>query len=493
VAQEDSVRYDFVVVGGGSAGYAGARVASALGLKTCVIEGANDVGGLCILRGCMPSKTLIESANRLRSIRHGAEFGLRAERIGFDAGEIIRRKRRLIAEFADYRQEQLEQGDFDFLRGNASFVDQTTLHLEGRTGSTEAISGSTFLVATGSVISTPDIPGLDQAGCLTSDDVLDLTEIPPSIIVLGGGAVSLEFAHYFNALGSRVTIVQRSAQLLKDMDPDLAKVVGNVFRQRGMEIFTQTKLLRLERNGNRRRVIFEHQGSRRALEANAILNALGREPKISHLGLQNAAVQLKDNTIGVNAHQQTSTPHIFAAGDCCGPFEVVHIAIEQGERAARNAFRLLGGDPELESVDYRLKLFVVFCEPQVAAVGLSEAEAKAQGIDYVAATYPFCDHGKSLIMDEIDGFVKLIAHKSNGEIIGGSVVGPDASELIHEVVVAMRFRATARQLATIPHYHPTLSEVWLYPAEELAGISPEAAAIVPGTHKVVLTPTEVRD
>jgi pyruvate/2-oxoglutarate dehydrogenase complex dihydrolipoamide dehydrogenase (E3) component len=479
------VKYDFVVIGGGSAGYAGARVASALGMKTCVIEGAHTIGGLCILRGCMPSKTLIESANRLRSMHHGREFGLHADRIGFDAGEIIARKRRLIKEFADYRREQLEEGDFDFVRGTATFLDERTVRIEKLEGSAETISAGSFLIATGSVISSPDIPGLAGAGCLTSDDLLDLTEIPSSIIVLGGGAVSLESAHYLNALGTQVTIVQRSAQLLKGTDEDVAKVVENVFRRRGIEIFKETKLLRLECSGKPPRVIFDHQGSEKTIEADAVLNALGREPRILGLGLENAGIKLDGNAIAVNAHQQTSAPHIFAAGDCCGPFEIVHMAIEQGERAARNAGRLLGGGSNFESMDYRLKLYVVFSEPQVAAVGLAEAEAKAQGIDYLAAAYPFCDHGKSLVMDETDGFVKLLADKATGEILGGSVVGPDASELIHEVVVAMRFRATARQLATIPHYHPTLSEIWLYPAEELAGISPEAAVILPGMHKAV--------
>jgi pyruvate/2-oxoglutarate dehydrogenase complex dihydrolipoamide dehydrogenase (E3) component len=342
------------------------------------------------------------------------------------------------------------------------------------------------------VISTPDIPGLASAGCLTSDDVLDLTNIPQSIIVLGAGPVALELAHYLDALGSRVTIVQRSAHLLKGVDEDVAKVVENAFRKRGMEIFTKTKLLCVERNEETRRVIFEHEGSEKTVEAPAILNALGREPKVFGLGLEKAGVKLENNAIAVNLHQQTAAPHIFAAGDCSGPFELVHIAVEQGERAARNAVRFLKGDSGFEAMDYRLRLYVIFTEPQIAAVGLSENEARDGAIGYLAATYPFCDHGKSLIIDETDGFVKLLADKSTGEILGGSVVGPDASELIHEVVVAMRFRATAGQLATTPHYHPTLSEIWLYPAEELAGISPESAGILPGMHKAISL-SEVRD
>lgn len=477
------MNYDFVIIGGGSAGYAAARTAAGAGLKTAVIEGGRDVGGLCILRGCMPSKSLIESANRFRAIGHAPEFGLQVENARFDTAKILARKRRLIDEFAEYRRQQLKEGEFDFIRGTGSFIDKTTVRVRDLEGGEHTVTARAFLVSTGSEISFPDIPGLSTAGCLTSDDVLELERIPESLVVLGAGPVALELAHYLHAFGCRITIVQRGAQIARGFDEDAAKVVEQSFRKRGMNIFTKTKVLQAESNGTTSRVIFEHEGIRQTVEAAAILNALGRKPKVAGLRLENVGVELADGAIAVNAHQQTSAPTIFAAGDCCGPFEIVHIAIEQGERAARNAVRLSQNDSGLESVDYRLKLYVVFTEPQVAVVGLSEFEAKAKNIDYLVASYPFCDHGKSIIMDEMEGFVKLVADKSTREILGASVVGPDASELIHEVVVAMRFHASAGQLATTPHYHPTLSEIWLYPAEELAGISPESAIILPGTHK----------
>lgn len=460
--------YDFVILGGGSAGYAAARTAAGLNLKTAVIEGGRDVGGLCILRGCMPSKTLIESGNRFLTLRHAREFGLQAENISFSGEEIIARKRRLIGEFADYRRGQLEKGKFAFLRGHAAFLDPHTLSVKHPDGSGTSITSRSFLVATGSVISSPAVPGLADAGCLTSDAVLDLTDLPASVIVLGAGPVALELAHYFAALGRDVTIVQRSGQLLTGVDSDIARVVEDAFRRRGMQVFTNTKLLRVERDGEIRRVVFAHEGKEKTVEASAVLNALGRKPDTSALSLENAGVELRGPTVETNLHQQTTAPHIFAAGDCSGPFEVVHIAIEQGELAARNAARVLQGSGDLASMDYRLKLYAVFTEPQVAAVGLSEAEAVAQGRAILTATYPFNDHGKSMVMGETEGFVKLIVDKTTREILGGAVVGPHGSDLIHEIVVAMRFRATAKQLATTPHYHPTLSEIWTYPAEELS-------------------------
>ncbi len=459
--------YDFTVIGGGSAGYAAARTASSLGLKTAVIEGGEQVSGLCILRGCMPSKTLIESANRFRALCDAREFGLRAENISFHPDEIIARKRRIIGGFADYRRQQLEEGNFAFLRGRAAFSDPHTVEIILGDCSKQSLTSRFFLIATGSSINWPDVPGLKEAGCLTSDDVLDSADIPEAIIILGAGPVALEMAHYYNALGRKVTVIQRGEHLLKGVDEDVSAVVKTAFQRRGMDIFTETQLVRVERSGDTRRVVFTHDGQEISVEAPAVLNALGRRPNVQGMHLEKAGLVIK-REVPANGHQQTPVPHIFAAGDCTGPYEIVHIAIEQGEMAARNASRLLKNKGELESMDYRLKLYAVFTEPQVAAVGLSEAEVKESGRDYLTASYPFNDHGKSEIMNEMDGFVKLVVDQSSREILGGSVVGPHASDLIQEIVVAMRFRCTAGQLALIPHYHPTLAEIWTYPASELA-------------------------
>lgn len=464
--------YDFAVIGGGSAGYAAARTAAAEGLRTVVIDGGAEVGGLCILRGCMPSKTLIESANRNLTLHRAAEFGLRASGLKVHAPEIIARKRRLIGEFADYRREQLAGGRFDFIRARARFEDAHTLRLEWPGEEPRTITARSALVATGSVVQTPPVPGLAECDVLTSDDALDLEVLPESLIVLGAGPVALEMAHYFAALGVRVTVVQRGPQLLTGTDADVAAALEEALRARGIAIFTGTRIQDIERTVAGRRVIFECAGSRHTIEATQILNALGRRPHLEGLGLAAAGIEAPQGRIAINAHQQTSQPHVFAAGDCCGPYEIVHIAIQQGEIAARNAARTLRGesDAALEAADYRLRVFVVFTEPQVATVGMNEADATASGRAFRTASYPFNDHGKSVVMGETHGFVKLLADAETGEILGGSVVGPHAGDLIHEIVVAMAFRATAAQLAAVPHYHPTLSEIWTYPAEELAGL-----------------------
>jgi pyruvate/2-oxoglutarate dehydrogenase complex dihydrolipoamide dehydrogenase (E3) component len=285
--------------------------------------------------------------------------------------------------------------------------------------------------------------------------------------VLGGGAIALEFAHYYEAFGSKVTIIQRSPQVLKEADADVAAALIHAYRQRGMEIFCGTRLLHVT-PGPPRQVHFEYKGQTHIARGEEILYALGRKPAVAGLGLENAGVdQSRDGAVRVTSTMQTSQPHIFAAGDVTGTFEIVHVAIEQGVLAAQNAARLLRKAP-LHAIDYRLQLFVMFSEPQVAYAGLTEKAATAQRVPIRTATYAFADHGKALVRGESEGFVKLLCHANTGEILGGAVVGPEASELIHEIMVAMYFRATAMQLAVIPHYHPTLSEIWTYPAEELA-------------------------
>jgi pyruvate/2-oxoglutarate dehydrogenase complex dihydrolipoamide dehydrogenase (E3) component len=460
--------YDFVVIGGGSAGFAGASLAGNLGLKTALIEGADEVGGLCILRGCMPSKTIIESANRFHTLRRAQEFGLRADNISADARQIIERKRRLVAEFAHHRREQLASGPFDFVRGRARFVGAHTVEVAGENGPAR-INGKAFLLATGSVVNHIPIPGLEAVGYLDSDAVLEWAELPESVLVLGAGATGLEFAHYFASLGTNVTVLQRGGQVLKEMDEDVASALGGALEKHGMKILYNTKLLGAERAGDKKRVYFEHEGSEKFVEVTEIIYALGRKPMLAGLDLENAGIALNNGRLKVRPTQQTDQPHVFAAGDCSGPFEIVHIALQQAELAARNAARLIHFKRgQLDEIDYRIKLFVVFTKPQVASIGMSEKELQSAGTRHLAARHSFHDHGKSLVIGETDGFVKLLAAEKSGEILGASIVGPGAAELIHEMAVAMHFRATAQDIVHTPHYHPTLSEIWLYPAEELA-------------------------
>ncbi|MEI7728435.1 MAG: NAD(P)/FAD-dependent oxidoreductase [Verrucomicrobiota bacterium] len=457
---EPNEMYDLAVIGGGSAGYAATRTGVAAGLRTVILEGGAEVGGLCILRGCMPSKALLYASEVLHLCRNAATWGLRVEDASFNFARVMARKDAMIQEFAEYRRQQLASGKFTFLRAQARFTDPHTLELkDGQT-----IKARHFVIATGSVVAPPALPALNNLGYLTSDDVLALKQLPRSLIVLGGGAVAVEMAQFLSRFDVKVTLVQRSEHLLKEFDTDAATDLETVFRREGIELYTGTQLTGARRCGNLKEILFQHRGQTVRVAAEEILFAQGRAPNIAGLNLAAAGVSVAGGRIVTDAQMRTSAPHIFAAGDCTGPHEIVHIAIQQGEIAVHNIIQ----PAKPRQSDYRLLVSVVFTEPQVAQVGLTEKAAQAQRVPYLAAKYPFNDHGKSLLMEAKDGFVKLLANPTTGEILGGTCVGPQGGELIHEIVVAMYKRMTVHELTAVPHYHPTLAEIWTYPAEELA-------------------------
>lgn len=454
--------YDVAVIGAGSGGFAAARTAAGAGLSVVVIDGGAEVGGLCILRGCMPSKALLHAAELAHLARHARAWGIEAGPVKCDLDAIMARKDAFIREFADYRRQQLEKGPFEFVRARARFVDAHTLELS--TG--RRFTARSVVIATGSEVTPPPIPSLDQVGYWTSDDALVTRTLPRSLIVVGGGPVALELAQFFARLEVKVTVVQRSPHILKSVDTDAAMEVEAALRREGMTLYTGTQLLRAERAGGQKTLSFRHEDRAVTVQGEEILYALGRRPATAGLGLEATGIQTEGGRIVTNAKMQTSQPHIFAAGDCTGPYEIVHLAVQQGEIAGYN----IAHPYSMRGMDYRLLTSVVFTDPQVGQVGLTEKEAAARGLVCLSAKYPFNDHGKSIIMGTKEGFVKLLANPATGEILGGCCVGPHGGELIHEIVAAMAGRLTVQQLAVMPHYHPTLAEIWTYPAEELAGL-----------------------
>ncbi len=409
--------FDFIVIGGGSAGYAAARTAGDAGARVAVVDGAAELGGLCILRGCMPSKTLIYSAEVLHLAQHGAAFGLEIPTARANMAALQARKRRIIAEFADCRAQQLKSGRFELFRQRARFTGPREVTLTDGT----VLTGGHFLVATGSVITCPPLPGLAQVNALTSDDVLDLDSLPASVIVLGGGVVASELAQFLQRVGSKVTLIQRGLKILKEHSPEAATVVEQAMRDEGMDVFTGTKIEAISPLGNGgARVVFTHEGKRVTREAAALFNALGRKPATESLGFDAAGVVLTPSGhIETNEFQQSSNPAIYAAGDCAGPHEIVHVAIQQGEIAARHAL----GRPATP-VNYAHLVKIVFTDPQVASAGYSEKELQTQGVAYVTASYPFDDHGKSILMDAKRGYAKIFARQPDGRLPGRGMRRP---------------------------------------------------------------------
>lgn len=457
--------YDFICIGGGSAGFNAARTAAGLGLRTAVVDGAPELGGLCILRGCMPSKTLLYAAEILHHARHADRFGLKVTGAAPDMRKVAARKRRIIGEFADYRVQQLKRGRFDLHRSFARFVDPHTIEL----GNGTRLRGKHFLIGTGSKVSVPDVPGLRTVDFWTSDDVLDLDFLPKSVLVLGGGIVACELAQYLRRLGAKVTLIQRSRNILRDHSDEASTVVQKAFVDEGIELFAGTSLVGIIQDRRGVTVKFQHDGRTLSRRAAHLFNALGREPNTARLNLPAAGVRTRPNgQIVTNRWQQTSAPHIYAAGDCSGPHEIVHVAIAQAELAVRHAARV----KKLKPVDWNLLLNVVFTDPQLATVGRLERDLERRGTRFLRATYPFDDHGKSILMEAKYGYVKVLAEPRRGRILGAEIVGKDAGELIHIFSVALAQKATVRDLLRAPWYHPTLAEILTYPLEEIAGQLP---------------------
>ncbi len=451
-------RHDVIVIGGGSAGYAAARTARDAGADVAIVD-QGPLGGLCILRGCMPTKAILRSAEVAALFRRAKEFGLCPVSAQADLSAIVDRKDRLVREFADYRIQQLRDPRLTLYQSQAVFRSPHEITV----GDT-VLSADSFILATGSRPSEVQIPGLAQAGYFTSDTILDLRTQPGSLIVLGGGAVALELGQFFARLGTRVRILQRGRTLLSEMDEDVGRSLEASLIDEGIEVVTGAQWLRVTQGATGKTVWVLKDGRERSYVGEQILQALGRRPNIEGLSLDLAEVTVDSGRIVVDGMMRTSQVHIYAVGDVNDVSPIVHLAIQQGEIAGYNATH---ADQPAKTIDHRLDAEVVFTDPQVAVLGLNETCARAEEIPYLTASYPFIDHGKALCLGATQGFVKLLAAPQTGEILGAQIVGPEAGELIHELIAVMYYHGTAADLMRMPHYHPTLAEIVTYPAESI--------------------------
>jgi len=461
-------RYDLVVIGAGSGGYAAARTARELGASVALVD-HGPLGGLCILRGCMPSKTLLASSDAVHEVREAAELGIHADLRSIDLRAIFERKREIIGGFADYRTEGIKS--FPLYEGLASFASPTTL----RVGDDVLLEATNFIIATGSVVAPPAIMGLEEAGYIDSDIVLDREALPRSIVVLGGGYVGCELGQFLARMGVETTFVVRAKHLLSSEDRDVGDALTLYFRNEGMAVHTDAIVSHVEKRGATKVVHFLRDGIPETVEAEEIFYALGRVPNYAGLGLERVGVCFHAITgIEVGADLRTCIPNIFAVGDVSGVYALVHVAIYQGELAARNAVLA-----RADVADYALqKTHTIFTDPQVAVVGRTEKELIAAGVAYLSGSYAFSEHGKAVAINKTKGFVKMLASPDDGRILGAAIVGADASDLIHEVIVAMYYRGTVGEFVKIPHLHPTLAEILTYPAEDIVAKMAASTAAV---------------
>ncbi|MFN2448684.1 MAG: NAD(P)/FAD-dependent oxidoreductase [Candidatus Baltobacteraceae bacterium] len=450
-------RHKIVVVGAGSGGFAAARTARDLGADVALVD-HGPLGGLCILRGCMPSKALIASSDAVYDMREAAELGIRAGDIHIDFGHIMRRKKRLIKGFADYRIEGIES--FPLYTGHARFVSAHELQV----GERDVVHADKFIIATGSVVAPASaVHGLEETGYIDSDGALELAVLPKSLIVLGGGYIGCELGQFFSRMGVRTQIVLRSAHLLSGEDHDIGDALTQYYRDEGIEVHTGTQIVRVSKKKSMKAAHVVRAGVEGELEAHELLYCLGRVPNIAGLDLDAAGVRCHHITgIETDETMRTCNPDFYAIGDVAGKHLLVHVAIYEGEIAARNA--LTG---ENVKADYTLqKTHTVFSDPQVAVAGATERDLERAGTAYVKGRYDFAEHGKAQCLNKTKGFVKVLASVPDGKILGAAVLGPHGSDLIHEMIVAIHYGATVSDFIKIPHLHPTLAEIWTYPAEE---------------------------
>ena len=448
--------YDLAVLGGGPAGYVAALRAAQLGARAVLIE-SERVGGTCLNIGCIPTKALTTSTELLLKARRAHEFGLAIPTAAPDLADLMEYKQGAVDALVGGVEHLLRRAGVTLLRGTGYVSAPTTLRVQPDTGDAISVSASKVILAPGSTTGRPPITGLDLPGVITSTQALDISEVPARLIVVGGGVIGLEFACIYEALGSQVTIVEMMATLLPGgTDEALAQRLALLLRRRGMGIVTGAQVDGIASAGGSLAVTYrDAKGVLSRVEGDRVLVATGRWPNTEGLGLAEFGVKMNGRAIAVDEHLATSLPNVWAVGDAVGGPMLAHKAMVDGRVAAENA---CGGT---RAVDYRSVPRVIFTRPEVASVGLTEAQARQRGADVKVAQFPFSANPRAQILGETDGLVKLVCDADGGAVLGVHLLGPHVTDLIAEGALAVQLGATADDLAWTTHAHPTLPEAML--------------------------------
>lgn len=441
-----SERRDLIIIGGGAGGLVIASVAGQLGLKVTLIEKAKALGGDCLHHGCIPSKSLIKTARVAHWLRKADEFALPTCTTPIDLGEINTQIQTIIERIQQHDDPQrFRSYGCEVLLGEpARFVTPHTVRVGER-----RLEGRRFVIATGSRPFIPDIPGIARTDILTNENLFSLTSLPETLAVIGGGPIGLELGQAMSRLGSRVTLLQRGPQLLPGEDSELVALLQEQLIGEGIRIRTNSAIERIEKNIDHYELIDQQY---KPIRVNNILAATGRQPNIEELNLEAADVDYTPRGIVVDRRQRTTQKHIYACGDVCGPYAFTHLAEYQAGIVISNAlFRVP------KKTDYSILPWVTFTDPELAQVGLTEQQAKEQSIPHKVLRYDFADVDRAITEREPTGRVKLITRK--GKILGASILGPQAGELIHEIVLAMQTGTKLGKVSAAIHAYPTLSQV----------------------------------
>lgn len=441
--------YDVVVIGGGPGGYVAAIRASKLGRRVALVE-ADHLGGACLNRGCIPSKTLLRHSEIIQQIRKAKSWGIEIGDISFSWEKMLARKNQVIARLRTGISSLLKAGQIDLYQGTGRVNDDRIITV-ANDNLHETFQAKSVILATGSVPVIPAIPGIDQVDFFTSDSVFDIEKIPKSITIIGGGVIGVEFACIFSSLNTDVTIVEMADRLVPSEDPDASRLLEKLLSKEKIKILTQTKVQTIRQDERGKIITVQTQeGATEELPSEQILVAAGRKPNLS--AVSDLPIQLNGQFVSVNKQMETSIPNLYAVGDVIGGWQLAHVASAEGLVAAANAAG------RKEEINYRVVPRCIYTIPEIASVGLTEKEAKAEGYSVKVETYPLIGIGKALTMDEREGFVKIIADQTYGEILGVLMVGPHVTEMISEASAFMYLEGTVEEMAKMIHPHPTLSE-----------------------------------
>jgi len=448
--------FDAIFLGGGPAGYVGAIRAAQLGLNVGVIE-REGLGGTCVLWGCIPAKALLEASSIANRVKHAAEFGVMVGEVKTDYGVAMKRSRDVSSKNSKGVEFLFKKNKITWIKGTGTLGSGKTVKVTGADGKTETHTATkAVVISTGS-----RVKGLPQAGLelnkttvISSDEALILERAPQAIAIVGAGAVGCEFADVFNAFGSKVTLIEAMPQILPLEDADSGVEVARSFKKRGIEVMAGAKLTSAKVGKSSVKLTVEAGGSKHELDVDIVLVAAGRAANTEQIGLKEAGVALTDRGfIKINERMETSAKGIYAIGDVAGPPMLAH----KGEREGMIVAQVIAG-VHFHPMNYGNIPNATYCHPEVASIGMTEAQVKEKKLDYKVGKFPFSANGRARTSGETEGFVKIIRDAKYGEILGAHIVGAHATELIHELAVARENEFTVEEIELAIHAHPTLSE-----------------------------------
>ena len=460
MAQTD---FDLIVIGSGPGGYVAAIRAAQLGLKTAVVEKDPKFGGTCLHRGCIPTKALLHTASMLEEIRSAADLGIDVGFPALDIGRAQARKQKIVDKSARGIEYLFKKNKIEGIQGRGRLTGAHDVLVEGEDGD-RMLRGKNILIATGSVPRDIPLAPADGTRILNSDHILELQEVPNSMVVLGAGAVGTEFASIYSSFGTKVTLLEMMPRVLPIEDEDVSKELERALKKRGIGVMTGTRLEKVDTSGELLALEAVQGEEAVKLETEVLLVAVGRAPVSSDLGLEDLGIELDRGYLGVNELMQTSVEHIYAIGDVVDTPWLAHVASSEGILAAEH----MAGEA-VQPINYDHVPSCTYCEPEVASVGLTEAEARERGFDVVVGSFPFTALAKAAIAGKPEGFVKVVRETRYDELLGVHIIGAHATDLIAEACVALRIESTAEELMRTMHAHPTLSEAVVEAAHSAFG------------------------